>query len=204
MTASTIRGEHQAHAAHDPSVSQRLGVILLIIGDLSFVVSLMFTYFYLRGLNTDGGWIPAGAKTLPVASGWIIAVPVILSVAAYLWGLQGIRTGDSRRLGLGVLLGLLLVLVGLGLQVDRLVTMPFSPGTGSYASIVITIGGYHLVHLLVTLVLGLGIWSRARRGLFSRDAYWHAQFVGYWWTWVAISAVLFAFTTSFIASPHVV
>jgi hypothetical protein len=60
-----------------------------------------------------------------------------------------------------------------------------------------------VVHLLITAILGVAILNRARRGLISGNANWHVRLVGYWWYWVATSAVLIAFTTSFVASPHV-
>ena len=38
-------------------------------GTSRFVLSLVFTYLYLRALNTEGGWIPArGGHTVPIGS----------------------------------------------------------------------------------------------------------------------------------------
>lgn len=205
MNAETV----QSHAPHGETalelgLRQRLGVVLLIMADASFVASLIFTYFYLRGLDTDGGWIPRGTPTLGILEGWVIAIVVVLSAAAYRWGQDGLRAADNRRFMTGLAVALLLLLADLGLQIYRLATLPFSTSTGSYASIVITFAGSHLVHLLITLFLGVAIWNRARRGLFTADSHWHVRLVGYWWTWVAVSAVLLAFTASFVASPHVV
>jgi len=197
VSASTVEQAHpDGHAAHDPVPGQRLGVMLLILADAAFVLSLVFTYFYLRGLNTEGGWIPAGSHTLNPLNGWVIAGVMVLSALAYRWGELGVPAGDRRRVTAGVVLALLLVVVDLGLQLARLVTLPFGAGTGSYASTVIVMAGSHLVHLLITAVLGIAIWNRSRMGLFA-DNPWQIRLVGYWWTWVAVSAVLLAIATSF-------
>jgi heme/copper-type cytochrome/quinol oxidase subunit 3 len=203
VSASTLPYAHPTEHAHDPVPGQRLGVILLIAGDAVFVLSLVFTYFYLRGLNTDGAWIPKGSATLGAGSGWVLAGVAVLSALAYRWGELGIRAGERGRLVAGTTLALVLVLADLGLLIGRLATMPFTTTTGSYASTVITMAGAYLVHLLITALLGVAIWNRARRGLFSADTNWHVRLVGYWWSWIAVTAVLLAVTTTFISSPHV-
>ncbi|MGO9162891.1 MAG: cytochrome c oxidase subunit 3 [Streptosporangiaceae bacterium] len=204
MSASTVSAAHPAEHTHDVGRTQQVGVILLILGDVAFFLSLVFTYFYLRGLNTDGNWVPRGSATIGPASGWIVAGIMVLAAVAYWWGEQGIRAGDTRRLNLGVTLAMILVLADFAVQADRLATLPFTTQTGSYASTVITMFGSHLVHLLITLFLGIAIWNRNRRGMFSAERNWHVRVTGYWFYWVALSAVLLALTTSFVTSPHAV
>lgn len=197
MTTSTVEHEHLAAREHDPSSSQRAGVLLLILADAAFVLSLVFTYFYLRGLNTDGGWIPKGSGTLSPGDGWMIAGVVVVSALVYRWGELGIRTGDRGRLLTGTTAAMILLLADLGLQIWRMTSLPFSVGTGSYASTVVVMAGAHVLHLVITAVLGVAVWTRTRRGLFSADTSMHVRLVGYWWYWVAISAVIIAFSTSF-------
>lgn len=205
MSATTsARPARPAEHAHDPGPAQQLGVILLIVADAAFVLSLVFTYFYLRGLNTSGNWIPKGSRTLGIADGWVIAGVMVVSLLAYRWGELGIRAGERGRLVVGTALALAALLADLGLQVRQLGSLPFHMTTGSYASTVMTLAGYHLVHLALTLLLGIGIWNRARLNLFSAQSHWHVRVVGYWWMWVTASAVLSAVCTSFVASPHVV
>ena len=53
-----------AHVMHHDSPAkvgrrERLGVRLIIVADGAFVFGLIFTYFYLRNLNLNGGWVPA-------------------------------------------------------------------------------------------------------------------------------------------------
>ncbi len=204
MTASTAPAGHPAEPAHDASLAQLVGVVLLIVADAAFVLSLVFTYFYLRGLNTDGHWIPVGTATVSSLGSWVIAAVMVLSAAAFYWGEVGIRMGNKGQLMAGTTAALVLLAADFGIQVWRIATLPFIAHTGSYASAVITFSGAHLVHLVLTAILGVAIWNRARLGLFSADWHGHVRLVGYWWAWVAASAVLIAITTSFVASPHVV
>lgn len=195
---------HPAGSGHveDPEVvgdRQKLGVILLIVGDVAFVLSLVFTYLYLRGLNTENAWIPADF-TWHVAGagfGWAIAAVVWLSWAAYRWAESG--AAQSGRLRFGLLLATLLLVVDLVLQVWQMVSVGFRADDGAYASAWMALCGYHAFHLLLTIFIGTGIWNRARLGKLATDV-WHVRLVGYWWTWVAVSAVITAATTSFTAA----
>jgi heme/copper-type cytochrome/quinol oxidase subunit 3 len=158
-------------------------VILVIVADAVFVLSLVFTYFYLRGLDADGGWIPRGSGTLGAGSGWVIAGVMVLSALAYRWGEFVIRAGNRGRLMTGVSLALVLLLADLALQICRLATLPFTTTTttttGSYASSVITMAGSYLVHLLLTVIVGVAIWNRARCGLFTSGDDWRVRLAGY-------------------------
>jgi heme/copper-type cytochrome/quinol oxidase subunit 3 len=183
---------------------QRLGVLLLIVADVAFVLSLVFAYLYLRELNTEGGWIPAeGGRTMGVGFGWVIAAVMVLSWVAYRWGEAAASVGKRERLVLGSLVATVLVVVDLALQVFQMVNTTIRVDDGSYASAWMALSGYHAFHLAVTLFIGVGLWNRARLGLFATN-HWQVRLVGYWWTWVAISAIIIAATTSLTTSPHVV
>ena len=193
---------------HDPPEvvgnRQRTGVILLIVADVAFVLSMVFAYLYLRGLNTEGGWISADEpRTASTALGWVIAAVMIVSWVAYRWAEVGARSGQAQRVILGVLAANVLVVLDAILQIYQITSANLRPDYGSYASSFLALSGYHIVHLALTLFIGLGVWNRARLGLFAHND-WHVRLVGYWWTWVAIAAILTAATTSLTTSPHVV
>jgi heme/copper-type cytochrome/quinol oxidase subunit 3 len=181
----------------------RLGVGFLIVADASFVAALLFGYRYLRGLNTLGRWIAHGSATAPIWVAWVLAAGFVLSAVVFRWGEIGIRRGDSSRLVLASLVGvILLVLVSVG-QVVQIVGFPFSIASSAYASSMYLLAGANLVHLVLTLFLGLAMWNRARLGKYSAAENWQVGIVAIWWAWVAIAAVLSALTTSYIASPLV-
>jgi heme/copper-type cytochrome/quinol oxidase subunit 3 len=182
---------------------QRLGVVLLILADVAFVLSLVFTYLYLRQLNTEGGWIPKDGRTESVGFGWVIALVMVVSWAAYRWGETAARAGRSKQLVLGTALAVLVAGVDLALQLYQMVVSTLRAADGSYASAFMALAGYHAFHVLLTMFIGLGVWNRARLGKYASN-HWQVRIVGYWWAWVAVSAVITAATMSFTTSPHVV
>lgn len=192
------------HAEDVDSVGRRwrLGVLLLIFADMSFVASMVFTYFYLRGLDTEGGWLPDGAKYATIWVGWALAGGTVLSALAYRRGQIGIQTGDERRLVGGVGIAILVIIATGVAQVFQLVSFPFGIEDGAYASTTFLLAAANLFHLALTLFIGFGIWNRGRLRKYTSTNNWQVRLVGYWWTWIAVASVLSAFTTSFVTSPH--
>ncbi|MBI3688902.1 MAG: cytochrome c oxidase subunit 3 [Actinobacteria bacterium] len=200
MSTATVTLTHGPEELGEVRGRQRLAVLLLIAADAAFVLSLVFTYFYLRALDTEGGWIPQDGRTVGPTAGWVIAGVAVLSAVAYRWGELGIRGGRRGRLLAGSSAALLLVLADAALQTIQLGNLPMPTTDGAYASSFIVLAGYHLVHLVMTAVFGIGICNRARLGRFSAANHSHVEMVGLWWIWVAVSALLTAFTTSFVGT----
>ena len=65
--------ETHAHHEHPDVVGSRnrLGVILLLVADIAFALSMVFVYFYLRGQNVNDMWLPAAtAPNLNQTPAW--------------------------------------------------------------------------------------------------------------------------------------
>jgi len=65
------------HVEHPDVVGSRnrLGVILILVADIAFALSVLFVYFYLKGQNVNDMWLPKAtedtAAVLPLSSsGW--------------------------------------------------------------------------------------------------------------------------------------
>jgi heme/copper-type cytochrome/quinol oxidase subunit 3 len=203
VTAVTVREPIPHH--EDPITigrRWRAGVILLIVADAAFVFSLVFSYFYLRGLNTENAWLPKHTPGAAIWAPWLIALIMVLSAGAYRWGQLGLHGGRVSRLPLGAGIAIVLVLVDIVVQVIQLGTLPFALKHSSYTSSVYLLGGANLFHLLVTLFIGLGLWNRSRLNLYTADSDWQVRVIGIWWNWIAIAAIVSAIPTSFIASPN--
>jgi heme/copper-type cytochrome/quinol oxidase subunit 3 len=181
----------------------RTGVVLIIVADVAFVGALIFSYFYLRGLNTQASWVTKGSPTASIWVGWVIAAILIASAWSYRWGLSGLRTDNITRLASGVGVAVLLVVADGVAQIIQMVSFAFKPDANAYASSIYTLAGANLFHLLLTLFLGIGLWNRTRIGKYSAADGWQVEIISIWWTWIAIAAVASAVTTSFIASPNV-
>lgn len=187
--------EPVAHLDVEPAGQmRRLGVFLVILADTTFVLSMVFSYLYLRSLNTEGEWLsPDHPGAVSTGTSWVIGLVAVLSWLAYRWAQDDRREMSALRAG--VLLACAIAVVDLGLQLAQMIGAGFTPRDGAYASAWMALAGYHVFHLLLTLFLGAGILVRAAKGRFDNDR-WHVRLVGYWWTWMAASAVLISATTS--------
>ena len=199
---STLAHEAQSHHLPPEVVAhqQRRAVLFFILADAVFFACLLFTYFYLRSLNVNGGWLPDGANTASSWLVWLIAGVTVLSALAYRTADMGIRAGQRSRFQTGTLGGILLLLVAIGLMVYQAMTWSILMSDGSYASVFIVMAATQLVHVVVVLIVAVGIWNRGNRGLLDGGDHHHnhATLVGYWWYWVSLTAVLGACTTFFV------
>ena len=204
MTSSTVHNPN-VHLEDPDLIGRRwrTGVRLLILADASFVAALLFSYFYLRGLNTDKAWLAHGQATASLSFSWLLAGGLVLSAAVFRLAQNSIEKGaESRFVGLAAL-ALLVLVVDTVAQGWQLVTFPFGVSDSAYSSSLYTLAGANLFHLLLTVFLGLAMWNRGRQHIYSATSNWQVRLVGLWWMWVALAAVLAAFTTSFITSPNI-
>lgn len=179
----------------------RMGVGLIILADASFVVAMLFSYRYLRGLNTEGAWVPKGSATAPIWTSWLLAAGLVLSAVVFRWGEKGIRAAENDRLVLASAIGsVLLVLVSVG-QVVQIASFPFAIADSAYSSAMYLLAGANLFHLMLTVFLAVSMWNRARLGRYSVTENWQVGIVSLWWAWIALASVVSALTTSFITSP---
>jgi heme/copper-type cytochrome/quinol oxidase subunit 3 len=204
VTSVTI-GQPQVHVEDADLIGRRwrTGVVLLILADASFVAALLFSYFYLRGLNTNRAWLAPHQHTASIGIGWLIAGGVVVSALLYRWAQRCIQADRESGFVLGTLLALLVVLITAVGQVIQLATFPFGIADSAYSSTMYTLAGANLFHLVLTAFLGFAMWNRGRLHIYSAESNWQVRLVGIWWTWIAVAAVLAALTTSFITSPNV-
>jgi heme/copper-type cytochrome/quinol oxidase subunit 3 len=180
----------------------RTGTLLFILADAAFVAALIFSYLYLRGLNTEHAWVAPKQQTAAIWFSWLIAGVLVISAVVFHTGYRGILAGSEVRLVTGSIFALAIVLVAGVLQFIQLATFPFGVADSAYSSSMYFISGANLFHILLTAFLGLAMWNRSRRHIYSEDSNWQVHVVGLWWTWIAIAAVVVSMATSFIASPN--
>jgi heme/copper-type cytochrome/quinol oxidase subunit 3 len=136
-----------------PEANRRMlltGTWLWIGADVFYFVGVFFAFVYLRSLDTNHMWNPAGED--PSLALGTISLIVILCAAA-LTGLALARPGapGTRLLGLGTLVLLIAAMV---LQGWQTFAPGFSPShAGAYGSVFVGFTCSYLVHLL-----GAGYW----------------------------------------------
>ena len=204
-----MSADTQFHVHHDSPEHigrrERLGVRLLIVADGAFVFGMIFSYFYLRNLNANNGWIPEGGHTLSAMSGWISIFPLIIAAITHRFAM---KSGKSFK-NIAPITFLVLI-VGLYLQWKQLAHMPFQVAgenegehifgfEGSYSSSWVLIAGANMFHYCIGAFVALGVALRSRRNdLNAVLEFWRHRTVGSWLTWIAISGIACALTTSVI------
>ncbi len=192
------------HHEHPDAVGSRnrLGAILILVADIAFALSVIFVYFYLKGQNVNGMWLPkasdtAGATT-PVSSmgAWYLTAIAAVGLLTHRYALAGVRAKNQTQLKLGSLIALIASLVGLVYQGMQINSASFTITMGAYASCYYLIAGLNFMHLLFTVFIALGNWNRSRLGIYVSD-HWHVDIVNVWWIWMTVSSLLGAFTLSF-------
>jgi len=196
--------ETHAHHEHPDVVGSRnrLGVILILVADIAFALSILFVYFYLRGQNVNGMWLPRASEespaVLPISSrgSWTLTAIAAFGLLCHYYALKGVRAGSQTQLKLGGLVALVASVVAMAMQFNQIANAPFTFNSGAYASCYYLIAILNFVHLVLTVFFALGNWNRSRLGLYARD-HWHVDIVNVWWVWMTVSSLLGAFALSF-------
>lgn len=192
------------HHEHPDVVGSRnrLGVVLLIVADVAFALSMVFTYFYLKAQNVNDMWLPAEIEdrpaVLPVSSSgaWKVTAIAAIGLLAHFLALRSVRKGKQSELKLFGLVALVASLVATVFQIQQFGSVPFTFHSGAYASCWYLFAILNTVHLILTAFIALGNWNRSRLGLYKAD-HWHVDIVNVWWVWMVVSSLLGAFSLSF-------
>jgi len=195
--------ETRAHYEHPDIVGSRnrLGVILLLVADIAFALSMIFVYFYLRGQNVNNMWLPAATEDHPAIEplsagpGWTVTAIAALGLLAHFYALKGARAADQTQLKLGSLVAFVASVLALIYQFNTIATAPFTFSDGAYVSCFYMFTIMNFVHLALTVFISLGNWNRSRLGLYVAD-YWHVDIIRIWWVWMVVSSLLGAFALS--------
>ncbi|HEY1825116.1 MAG TPA: hypothetical protein VGG21_04050 [Acidimicrobiales bacterium] len=160
MSIADIEPQEAKHegGGHHESVEtvdrrERLGVWLFIGADVITVAALLFTYLYLRGINTDNHWMmlqgykgdlhtyaywhaqadngtiaaPTNVTVGTLSAGlqWLVAALTVVSAAVLWMGEKGLRaTKNAKSFSPMALLAMVLALVGIALSAIQLSDIP--------------------------------------------------------------------------------
>jgi len=200
----------EAAAGHHESREQRhfkerLALWLFIAGDALFLLLELFTWFYLRALNTNGMWRGAAcSKANPCSDGlgspstsevakaspWytvVIALMVVVG-ALLVWQVEKSSQRQAKRGAISSAAGLALVVVVAAavVQCVQFGNLPFTTIDGAYASTFQFFMGSTLAHLIVLSFVLLGLWNRARQGKYDGGHWFQVRIVRIFAVWCAI------------------
>ena len=192
------------HHEHPDVVGSRnrLGVILLIVADVAFALSMVFTFFYLKAQNVNDMWLPAATEESPAviavssSGAWKITAIAAIGLMAHFIALNNVRKGNQSGLKTFGLIAFVASLVATVLQIQQFGAVSFTFYSGAYASCWYLFAVMNSVHLILTSFIALGNWNRSRLGLYKAD-HWHVDIVNVWWVWMVVSSLIGAFSLSF-------
>ena len=225
-------GHHEAPEVVDGR--QRLGIWLFIGGDMISLGALLFTYLYLRGVNSGGHWMSivgmpskgitsAGPDTFtpttlveqPMANGlnWLIVLVVVVSAALMWLGEKRLRASVNGR---GAFRGYaaaatVTAVVAIVLQVMQVRNVPQywiqSNDSAlfaytSYGSVVLAFGISAIIHFVLLVLLGAGLYVRAGRNVLSYEKWYQARLVRFFWVWIAVSTIVSAIVVTLLNTVH--
>ena len=156
MSLDTHVNPHHEH----PDVvgsRNRLGVILILVADIAFALSILFVFFYLKGQNVNDMWLPRATEEVPAmvalssASSWYVTAIAAFGLLAHQFGLRGVRAANQTQLKLGGLVALFAAIVATVYQNMQIANAPFTFYSGAYASCYYLITILNMVHLILTV-----------------------------------------------------
>lgn len=170
------------------------GMWLFIGTEGMLFAMLFFAYAYLGSSRPT--WPPEGDPALhyPLA---LLAI-LLTSSATLFIAERGIKKGRTAHLKLGLILTLLLAGVFIVVQRFEFIhhLRKVTPGTNAYGSILFTIHGFHLAHLIVGMLMLLFVLARAFAGHFSEEKHLAVENASLYWhfvdlIWVFIVGILY-------------
>jgi len=175
---------------HNRSDQVRIATLLLIVSDAVFVMAMYLVFVYLHGLHTQGQFKPSTESRPSILGSLLVTAASVAAAAIYSWGQRGLRSGDTRRVRAGVMLAVVISLAALVGDVLVFGTLNYPAPLHAYGSFMGLFIIYHAFrHLIVGVLIGALVLARLYRGrLAGRD--YVIQATGYWFWWIAITAVL--------------
>jgi heme/copper-type cytochrome/quinol oxidase subunit 3 len=147
-TEATVQAEDEGFY-HESGLNATWTGARLAIGGLTFLFgSFLFTYFYLRSLNSSGRWQGSGYVPPSLWQGTVIMLLAEVSAGVHYFGLQRIKAGNKSTWQISGLIALGFGLAAVAFQIYQLATLPFPPGSSGYSS---TFTGFYSVFLVVQL-----------------------------------------------------
>jgi heme/copper-type cytochrome/quinol oxidase subunit 3 len=145
---AAVAAEDEAYY-HESALNAAWSGSRLAIGGLTFLFGcFVFSYFYLRSLNSSSRWQGSGFVAPSLWMGTTIMLLAVLSAGVHYFGLQRIKAGHKVTWQIDALVALGLGLAAVAFQIYQLTDLPFPPGSSGYSSV---FTGFYPVFLTVQL-----------------------------------------------------
>lgn len=160
------------------------GAVFLILSEASIFAYLFFSYFYFSIQPHPGPWPPGGVPDITWA---VLQTIAALAGCGTMWWADRSAAGFARGgVLLGLTLSLLLAVAFLVFQLLDWTAKPFGLATDPYSSLYFTIGGVHLAHEIVGIVIIAAVLLWSLLGYFGSARHVPITVAAVYWYFVAV------------------
>jgi len=176
----------------------KVGMMMLILSESVFFMSLMVTYaFYLGRIRTG----PTPKEVLDLPPIILNTVFLLSSSGTIVWAHRSLKKGQQRQFYMGLCITMILAiffLYGTGREWwDFIVNKGLLPSTNIFGSTFYTLVGFHALHVTVGLIAMSILMGAAARGHISKRNTVGVEMVSWYWHMVDIVWV-FIFTLVYV------
>jgi cytochrome c oxidase subunit 3 len=195
----TAEGTHLGHHTFMVQKGLHLGILLFIVSEIFFFLSLFWAYFHSALAPTvelGVHWPPAGIEPLnPFEVPLLNTVLLLSSGASVTYAHHALVNGNRRAALLGLILTILFAIVFTALQAYEYINAPFNISDSAYGSTFFMATGFHGIHVMIgTAFIAVGLWrlisyhltDNHHLGLESSILYWHMVDVVWLFLYVSI------------------
>jgi heme/copper-type cytochrome/quinol oxidase subunit 3 len=129
----------------------RVGMRIWIGADVFFFVAWFFAFFYLRALNNDNSWLPAGTTHPTRGIGFVIMALVVISAGLY-WAGARVIVAQPATARMFLWLALVAGVLAFAVQIYEFQHLGFDPQLGGgYPSVFVGLKGVWLFQFVGAL-----------------------------------------------------
>lgn len=188
MSASMTEHGTEFVPHDETSRKLRVGIGLYVLVDVTLVASLFASYIFLRVYNTQGQWF-TGIKAPNTGLLTVLAAILALSAVSYYLAERALHTNNQQMFRLAVVAALVLMAIALVWTVWYMGHLPFTTSDGAFASAFIMLTSYHVLHMIVATLIGIGVVNRAFHGRYSSLNTIGITVIGFFWYWTMAMGV---------------
>lgn len=193
-TPASHDGAFLMYAGETPRTEARkitVGFAMYITTDVMLALMFFIGYMWLRQYNTSGLWYPPGVQAPSSFDLLWPTVALIISSLAYAGAQYAVRIGNLTLMRALLIVAFLIMVAVMVWEIIAMGHLPMTTTDGSFAAAYLLLIGYHIFHLMVAVLIGIGIVAQSLRGRFTREGHVGLDVAGIWWYWVAAYSVLF-------------
>ncbi len=183
--------EAPSHASHiDDAGKVRLGMLFYVIVDMMFALFMVTAYIFLRSVNVNNLWFPAGTNNIDVMQSTMLTGILVASGLCFILAHWAVKHGIGGLVKLGLTLASILWIVSLVLNIQYMSHLPFTQSGGGFASMYVLFTGYHIYHLVIGLFFVIGIAIRGLQGRYTQQSHLGITTIGFYWYWVVMFGIV--------------